>query len=35
MIHYDGEGHLTFGTENHWICILCDVWYPLKYWRDR
>jgi len=34
MIHYDGDGHLTFGTKKHWMCILCDIWYPIK-WRDK
>ena len=32
---YDGDGHLVIGTKNHWFCLKCDVWYPLKYWRER
>ena len=35
LIGYDGMGHLVFGTNKHWKCILCDFCYPLKHWRDR
>ena len=27
----DGGGHIIFQYRDDFICILCDIWYPLKY----